>query len=161
MIAWRAGIVAVAVGFLAIAGIGYASHGSSEAPPQLDVDWGTSLHVAPSAPAVHCQAMLTSDDHIDMVVSNLAPGQSCTLDGKVVDRGTLAVHLYSDIDSSHPVGCADLAYTDNIASAAHPPSLAVGAKFDYVGTVSLMTAAGNNCQGFSVTFHITVTGVSD
>jgi hypothetical protein len=96
---------------------------------------------------------------LTVVVSHLAPGQSCTFSAQLTNVGTTKVALTELVLLSRPARCPQFTYHDNLPSSP-VPTLAPGRSFPYQGLVSLGSTAGNACQGAVATFHVTITGTA-
>jgi hypothetical protein len=158
-----AAIAALAVVFLVAGGLGYAcssgglnEHGSSP-PPAVLLSWVSPESSAPSAGYVHCSSSFTAEV-LSIRVTDLAPATFCAVSGTIKNLGNLPLTLRAVITLTEPAGCAQFAYSDNVAGLTKEPVLDPERLFGYHADFSLSAKAGNICEGKSASVLVNIAG---
>ena len=159
-------VAALAVGLLAIGGVGFAwgggggcddhggHHGGCRSNPQID--WTNPTATGPSVPGISCTVSF-SPSLLTEFAYRLVPGSLCYLNGTLTNTGQVPVDLVPHISASLPHGCPAFTYSDNLLSALHQVSLNPGRSFAYKATIAMTPAAGAACEGAHAQFQVTIT----
>lgn len=157
------GVVLVAV-IVGAGGVAYAACttssgcGNSTCPTSLSFVWESYTTPSPSAPFVKCTTTITSSSLLTIAATHLAPGTNCEFFATLENTGTIPATLADVIDPSASCPSTNFAYSDNI-NLAHPaPTISAGGTFLYESILSLLSSAGNGCEGATAAFSVTITG---
>jgi hypothetical protein len=155
----------VAIAFVALSGVGFAcvqgnggcqggNGGSCQSNPEIA--WVSPASTTVSGSWVTCHESYTSSE-LTLTVSGLTPGATCSLSATLENVGQEAVTLGAAISASLPSACKLYTYSDNLLSAAHPPTVNPGKVYGYSSVVKLEGSAANGCEGTTATFTVTIT----
>ncbi|MGI0128824.1 MAG: hypothetical protein ACREEC_01485 [Thermoplasmata archaeon] len=178
---WLVGVLALIVVFV-VAGVGYAAFTSSAsitagagAGTFGPLTWGSTGGVAPyydsGCPSyVNEYSPVVSGSSITVGVSNMAPGDTCSVHMYLQNAGTLAGTLSEIITCTVMTGpsnsCSQFTYTDNIPTATIPAisgggvGCSVDGCYGVTATLGLDSGAGDTYMGALVIFHVAVTGTA-
>jgi hypothetical protein len=119
--------------------------------------WENPSGATPSAGGVTCSVSLTPST-LTETVGNLAPGQYCNVHAMLVNTGTVAETINQTVTIIQPAGCHYFGYSDDIPHSPPHKLAPSGGHFEYTAKLSLLTTAGNGCQGKGMTVTVTITG---
>ena len=121
----------------------------------LEVIWHTPSATAPSSPAVGCKLSLTTST-LTVTVTGLSPGASCGVSALLENIGNVDATLSESVSLAHSGTCTYFHYSDNTPSS---PAVALDADHSraFAGSISLLAAGGDTCEGATATVHVTIT----
>jgi len=141
------------VGGLLLGGIAYADGGGGGGKEgNVEIQWTSPTSTSTSHTYVTCTWSETSS-LLSVKVKNLAPGDSCTIDGTLRDTGEFGGTLGHSITIHQPTGCSSFVFTDNVAG----KSISAEGKFSVVATLTLLSSAGKTCEGGTATVTDVIT----
>ncbi len=119
---WLVAVAAI-VAVVAVGGVGFATftataylNGSGQAGT-IGLAWGTDPGTAGSSYYVTCTATVittsASDDTLNVVADNLAPGDYCAVSDTLMDTGSLPGGVYTQVTSVTETGCTTWYAADN------------------------------------------------
>lgn len=151
-----AGFVVLAVVFLAVSGVGYASNssdGGKQKQEQLTIQWTGTPTATGSPTFVGCSIVSQSSSILAFQVKSIVPGGSCKIGGTIMDTSSFGGVLTSSWTITPPKGCTAYTFTDNIAG----KSIAAHGTVSATATLTLSSSAGPACTQGSATVVDTIT----
>jgi len=166
---WLAGLVVV-VAIAAVGGIGFAAFttsafikGNASAGTLGPLYWSDVSGCSASTSTTN-----NGSDTLVITALNMAPGDSCTVTGTLNNGGSLPANVYSEVTCVNPAeDCLVFTYWDSFSPYPNgydvsggpfgPLAVPAEGSIPYTGTLGLPSGLGNEYQGITCQFEITLT----